>query len=53
MANNGEPLWILQPAGVAPDEMERLRATVEILDEVLRETPSRTSAARLLEDSRR
>ena len=53
MADNDEPLWILQPAGVAPDELERLRATAEILDEVVRETPSRISAARLLEDSRR
>jgi hypothetical protein len=35
------------------DEEERRRTTVEILDEVLRETPSRISAARLLEDSRR
>jgi hypothetical protein len=53
VTDGGEPLWILLPANAAPDEEERRRATVEILDEVLRETPSRISAARLLEDSRR
>ena len=52
VTDSGEPLWILQPANAAPDEIERRRATVEILDEVLHERPSRISAARLLEDSR-
>ena len=53
VTDSGEPLWILQPAIAAPDEVERRRATVEILDEVLQEKPSRVSAARLLEESRR
>lgn len=53
VTDNGEPLWILQAANTAPEEDERRRATLEILDEVLRETPSKISAARLLEDSRR
>ncbi len=53
VTDSGEPLWILQAAGTAPDEEERRRATVEILEEVLRESPSRVSAARLLEESRR
>ena len=53
VTDSGEPLWILQPASTAPDEDERRRATAEILDEVLRERPSRISAARLLEESRR
>lgn len=53
VTDNGEPLWILQAANTASDENERRRATGEILDEVLRETPSKVSAARLLEDSRR
>jgi hypothetical protein len=53
VTDGSEPLWILQPANAAPEEEERRRATVEILDEVLRETPSRISAARLLENSRR
>ena len=49
----GEPLWILQPAEAAPPEKDRRRATDAILQEVLRERPSRVSAARLLEESRR
>jgi hypothetical protein len=53
VTDSGEPLWILQSANAAPDEEERRRATAEILDEVLHERPSRISAARLLEDSRR
>jgi hypothetical protein len=53
VTDSGESLWILQPAAAAPDEQERRRVTAETLDEVLREEPSRVSAARLLEDSRR
>jgi hypothetical protein len=53
VTDSGEPLWILQPADTAPDEEERRRATIQILDEVLRDRPSRVSAARLLEESRR
>jgi hypothetical protein len=53
VTDNGEPLWILQAANTAPEEDERRRATLEILDEVLRETPSKISAVLLLEDSRR
>ena len=53
VTDNGEPLWILQPANGTADEEERLRVTDEILDEVLRERPSRISAVRLLEESRR
>jgi hypothetical protein len=53
VTDSGEPLWILQAADTAPDEAERRRATAEILEEVLRERPSRISAARLLEESRR
>ena len=53
VTDRGEPLWILQPAEAAPDEKDRRRATLEILQEVLRERPSRVSAARLLEESRR
>jgi hypothetical protein len=47
------PLWVIQPAHAGPDEGEHRRATVEILDEVLRERPSIISAVRLLEESRR
>jgi hypothetical protein len=53
VTDSGKPLWILQPASAAPDEEERRRTTTEVLDEVLRERPSRISAARLLEESRR
>jgi hypothetical protein len=53
VTDGGEPLWILQPANAARNEKERLRAEDEILDKVLHETPSRISAARLLEESRR
>jgi hypothetical protein len=54
VTDNGKPLWILQPAnGTEADEAERLRATDEILDEVLRGRASKISAVRLLEESRR
>ncbi|HXP61621.1 MAG TPA: hypothetical protein VN829_14080 [Dongiaceae bacterium] len=54
VTDNGQPLWILRPAdGMETDEAERRRAIDEILDEVLREKPSRISAANLLEESRR
>jgi hypothetical protein len=53
VTDNGEPLWILRPANGTVDEEQRLRATDEILDEVLREKPSKISAAKLLEESRR
>ena len=54
VTDNGHPLWILQPAnGTDADETERRRAIDEILDGVLREKPSKISAAKLLEESRR
>jgi antitoxin (DNA-binding transcriptional repressor) of toxin-antitoxin stability system len=54
VTDNGRPLWILQPAqGTETDEADRRRAIDEILDEVLREKPSKISAAKLLEASRR
>ena len=54
VTDNGEPLWILHPAnGTDADEVERRRAIDDILDEVLREKPSKVSAAKLLEESRR
>lgn len=54
VTDNGHPLWILQPANDTEiDEAERRRAIDEILDEVLREKPSKISAAKLLEESRR
>lgn len=54
VTDNGHPLWILQPAnGTDADEERRRREIDEVLDEVLREKPSKISAARLLEESRR
>ncbi len=53
VTDNGEPLWILQPANGGGDEKERIRATDGVLNEVLLERPSKISAARLLEESRR
>jgi len=54
VTDHGEPLWILHPDnGTHTDEAERRRAIDEILDEVLREKPSKISAAKLLEQSRR
>ena len=54
VTDNGEPLWILQPAnGSEADELERRRAIEEIFDELLQERPSKISAVRLLEESRR
>lgn len=53
VTDNGKPLWILQAATTTLDEEKRRRVTAQILDEVLRETPSRISAVRLLQNSRR
>ncbi len=54
VTDNGEPLWILQSANdTEADEAERRRAIDEIFEEVLHERPSKISAARLLEESRR
>ncbi len=53
VTDRGQALWILQPADAAPEEKERRRATEEILAGVLRERPSKVSAVRLLEESRR
>jgi hypothetical protein len=55
VTDKGEPLWVLHPAAtnVDGDDDERLRATNEILDEVLNEQPSKMSAVKLLEESRR
>ena len=54
VTDKGQPLWILQPAnGTEADEAERRRQIDEILDDVLREKPSKISAVKLLEQSRR
>ena len=54
VTDNGQPLWVLQPAnGTDMDEAERRREIEKIFQEVLRERPSRISASRILEESRR
>jgi hypothetical protein len=54
ITDNGKPLWILQPAnGTDADEAERIRAIDEILDEVLREKPSKISLSKIVLESRR
>jgi hypothetical protein len=52
--DNGQPLWVLQPAdGTVAGEEERRCGIDEILDEVLHEKRSKVSAGKLLEESRR
>jgi hypothetical protein len=54
VTDNGEPLWIIQPAnGTDTDEAERVRAIDELLDEVLRQKPSKISLAKIVLESRR
>jgi hypothetical protein len=54
VTDNGKPLWILQPAnGTDADEAERRRAIDEVLDEVLREKPSKISLSKIVLKSRR
>jgi len=54
VTDNGEPLWILQPAGeTEAGEAERRRAIDEILDEVLCEKPTKMSLSKIVLDSRR
>lgn len=54
VTDKGEPLWILRPAsGTKEDEEQRRREIDELLDEVVKGKPSKVSAARLLEESRR
>ena len=54
VTDNGDPLWILQPAnGTGVGEAERRRAIDEILDEVLRQKPSKISLSKIVLESRR
>jgi len=54
VTDNGEPLWFIQPAnGTDTDEAERRQAIDEILDEVLREKPSKISLSKIVLESRR
>lgn len=54
VTDNGRPLWILQPVnGADADDEERRQAIDEILDEVLREEPSKISLSKIVLESRR
>ena len=56
VTDRGNPLWIIQSAqgSESPEaEAARRKGIDEILDEVLGEIPSRISAAKLLDESRR
>ena len=54
VTDNGRPLWILHPAnGTAEDEERRKREIEEVLDEVLREKPSKISLSKIVLESRR
>lgn len=54
VTDNGEPLWILQPAnGTEADEEKRRRAIDEVLDEVLRQKQSNISLSKIVLESRR
>jgi len=53
VTDNGQPLWVLQPAnGSDMDEADRRREIEKIFQEVLRERHG-LSASRILEESRR
>jgi len=51
VTDNGKPLWLISPVN-SQDEAERLRATEEVLEEVLRSRVSSISASKILIDSR-
>ena len=54
VTDNGEPLWILQPAnGTAVDDVKRRRDIDAVLEEVLGEKPPKVSAAKILDQGRR
>jgi len=53
VTDNGAPLWTIQAALASGNEPARHQGIDELLDEVLREPRSPTSATRLLEESRR
>jgi hypothetical protein len=54
ITDNGVPLWDLHPVSEETvDKAKRDRKIDEILNEVLREKPSRISLSKILDDSRR
>jgi hypothetical protein len=54
VTDNGEPLWIVNPANeTVEDDTKRRAAINEVLDGVLRERPSNVRVSTLLQKSRR
>ncbi len=54
VTDNGKPLWVLQPAnGTVADHEERQLAIDEVLDELMRELPSKTDLSKIVIESRR
>jgi hypothetical protein len=54
VTDNGRPLWVIRAAAAQTvDDAKRRQAIDEVLDDVLREAPSRISVAGLLEEARR
>ena len=54
VTDNGEPLWILHPAnGSHANARERRRAVDRVLNDMLRERPSKIRLSRILDESRR
>lgn len=53
ITDKGTPLWIIEAAVDPVAEAERIRATDDVLDEVLRSRVSSVSLAKILDESRR
>ena len=54
VTDNGEPLWIIQPASGSEDDQERRRREIdELLDEVLRSPRSKIPLSKIVLESRR
>ena len=54
VTDNGEPLWILQPAKKSDaSERKRIKAIDAILDELAQEKPSKLSLSKIVLESRR
>jgi len=54
VTDNGKPLWIIHPAkGSDVDEARRQREVEEVLEEVLRQKPSKISLSKIVLESRR
>jgi len=53
VTDNGEPLWILQPAVTQDDEEQRRREIEELFDEVRRGPRSKIPLSKIVLESRR